>query len=275
MNVITRYFGCKLLALRLASGALCLLLAPAVFAAELYTVSCPAGSYLVGFEGRAGAWLDRVTPVCAAWVPTEGKLDAPRPLRDQAIGESGGGDPVSRLCPAGWAVGGHYTIFSARDPRVVHSIEFTCLPIDGDTSQAVPRSFGSKSEGATVDHIDTLFVGEGCPTGTLASGIKGISGLFVDTLFLTCSEAKLVKSKPLGKLRSPPPSALSTTVDGASMKSIQAPRAKPLGKVGSAPPAAKEDPVICQRARAARGKVNPTTQAALDAQCRNAGGTPD
>lgn len=50
-------------------------------------------------------------------------------------------------------------------------------------------------------------------------------------------------------------------------------RPKALGKLRPNPSVV--DPPICQRARAARGKFNAATQAALDTQCRNAGGTPE
>lgn len=257
--------------------------APAAFAASAYRVECPAGSYVVGFEGRAGAWVDQITPVCAAWKPSEGRFGDPQPQSDRVIGESNGGDPDSRLCPSGWAVGGTYTPYYARSPHVLHSIEFTCLPSDDNTTQTVPRSFGSTSEGA-VPPLLTPSALYTCPAGTLAVGILGHSGLFVDSLELICGEAVLEheqQGKPLGKVRpkpSQPPLLSSTPNEQLSsqppeLRSLGKVRPNPLGKVRPNPPAV--DPPICQRARAALGKFNAATQAALDTQCRNAGGNPE
>ena len=33
-----------------------------------FRAECPKGSYLVGLDGRAGAWVDRIAPVCAPWL---------------------------------------------------------------------------------------------------------------------------------------------------------------------------------------------------------------
>src|SRR5262245_48957572 len=40
-------------------------------------VDCEAGSYVIGFSGRAGDWLDNISALCAHWNSDTGSLQPP------------------------------------------------------------------------------------------------------------------------------------------------------------------------------------------------------
>ena len=61
---------------------------------------CPKGSYLVGLKGRAGAWVDRIAPICAPWLPA--KLTFGAPTIGEYHGTSRGGIERERIC---WGFG--------------------------------------------------------------------------------------------------------------------------------------------------------------------------
>jgi hypothetical protein len=181
-----------------------------------YRVDCPAGSYLSGFHGRAGAWIDNMAIACSPWLARERKIGEPEVLADQMIGRSGGGEETSASCPAGWVVSGGYTprFSDWDDDRVLlHSIEFSCTPMQIEPEQHVPRAFGSDSPLANMDRRWPGHPGTACPAGEFATGIHGRSGLFVDTFGMICREpptellcaaGRLVCGKPI-KPKKPDP----------------------------------------------------------------------
>src|SRR5262245_3105838 len=66
-----------------------------------YRAVCDEGSYVVGLDARAGAFIDRMQVICAHW---NGKaFDSGRALPTQA-GDSNGGEPRQIVCPEGAAV---------------------------------------------------------------------------------------------------------------------------------------------------------------------------
>src|SRR6185295_14224386 len=76
-------------------------------AADDFTLECPAGSYMTGFEGYAGAWIDAMRIKCARWNEDSDKLDPPIKTRSM-VGRSGGGHETKAECPEGWFVAGGY-----------------------------------------------------------------------------------------------------------------------------------------------------------------------
>jgi hypothetical protein len=154
-----------------------------------YRVECPAGSYLSGFSGRAGAWIDNMAIACSPWLNHERKIGEPEVLADRMIGNSLGGEETSASCPAGWVVSGEYTPrFSDwnDDGVLVHSIEFNCTPMAIEPEQHVPRAFGSHSPLENMYRRWPWHPGTACPFGEFATGIHGRSGLFVDTFGVIC-----------------------------------------------------------------------------------------
>lgn len=183
-----------------------------------YRVECARGSYITGFAGRAGAWIDSMMIVCSPWRARERKLGEPEILADQLVGRSGGGEETSASCPAGWVVSGAYTPrFSDWDDDSVllHSIEFNCTPPEFSPERRVPRAFGSDWSLAKMDRRWPGHPGTACPAGEFATGIHGRSGHFVDTFGLICgappdavlcAAGRLICSTPV-KPKKPDPAA--------------------------------------------------------------------
>ena len=109
-----------------------------------FRVACPGGSFMTGFEGHTGAWIDHFRIVCASFDASTRQLTNPRPVA-RTIGVSGGGGPSSASCPSGWAISGiHYQETKGDGPsNVGHSIGFTCAATVG--TEKVPRHFGPLS----------------------------------------------------------------------------------------------------------------------------------
>ena len=62
------------------------------------TYSCAAGSFLVGFQGHTGNWIDEFQPICAPWDPVHQRLGAQ--VAGDAFGNINGGSPnlSSAIC---------------------------------------------------------------------------------------------------------------------------------------------------------------------------------
>src|SRR5690606_17924296 len=68
--------------------------------------TCPAGSALIGFRGRAGALIDQLTLTCAPLVITAAmdgtwSIAAGAPVDLPAVGDNGGAPFPQTNCPAG------------------------------------------------------------------------------------------------------------------------------------------------------------------------------
>lgn len=241
---------------------------------------CPAGTYLIGLQARIGDDIDAIGPICAQPLTTGEIVGVSRP---QAFGGAGG-TAREAICPQSAPfVRSMFVSAEGDDTVVLNGVVITCGPLTGPLPRAVDGYNRLALNGPTYRPSQGLFVTDGaksasgtaeCPSHMAPAGVHGRAGAMVDALGLICGGAAATRPKALGKVGSAEPvSAAAASIDAVRTESVQLPAAKRLGKVRSNPPAA-EDPVVCQRARSARGKVNPTTQAALDTQCRNAGGTP-
>lgn len=158
-----------------------------------YRIECGAGSYLTGFSGRAGTWVDTMAIACSPWLNKERALGDAFLVEDAWVGSSGGGDSTETHCPVGWVIAGsHRLIFSEwENSGLFHSIEFDCRPPDLQSDQRVGRTFGSSSPSAVRRRENDMATGRYgvCPPGEFATGIQGRSGLFVDALGLICRSA--------------------------------------------------------------------------------------
>jgi hypothetical protein len=149
-----------------------------------YRILCPTNSFMTGFEGKAGGWIDQLDIVCANWKDPPGTFTASVP-RNIRIGDSPGGDPKKAVCPEGWVMGGPQNIHFAQEPIAIHSIEITCRPIGNDTGEFTTLSFGSSS---TITYgfahwDDATLV---CPDGEIPKGIFGRAGFYIDALGFVC-----------------------------------------------------------------------------------------
>ena len=159
-----------------------------------FRVACPGGSFMTGFEGRTGGWIDSFRIVCASFDANARQLTNPLSVA-KTIGVSGGGGPSSASCPSGWGISGiKYQETKGDGPsNVGHSIGFTCAATVGP--EIVARHFGplstpeARSRPGTV--LGTNFGSpplepSQCPGGEFAIGLHGQSGKFVDAVGLIC-----------------------------------------------------------------------------------------
>ena len=159
-----------------------------------FTLACADGSYLTGFEGRIGAWIDKVTIYCAKW--NDIQLDVSASMGAKGFpGWSDKGNPADVSCPRGWLIAGPWSTRYTRDDDilVLHSIAFNCRPPPGaEQADLAEVKFGSafpvkRRKGAH----DDLFkdTDSECPDDEVATGIEGRSGLYVDLLRILCGPA--------------------------------------------------------------------------------------
>jgi uncharacterized protein YraI len=162
-------------------------------------VDCEPGSYVVGFTGRAGSWLDQISLLCGRWDDKSGVLQSPANAKvSEPFGDSTGGEALTETCPDGWAVSGYDyrvtqkslspletgTVTPKRfKTQFVHSIRFYCRPAIAGSGEAIRKTIGSWSEGYVTRFYGTWE----CPRRELATGMHGRTGLFVDKFGLVCN----------------------------------------------------------------------------------------
>jgi hypothetical protein len=166
--------------------------------AEPIKIECWEGSYLTGFHGRAGHWIDTMSITCARWNPERSRLDQPVRTTPGLVGQSGGGEPIEDQCPRGSAVAGGYSYDYVRsdEGEVLHHINFNCRPVGGEGEVETHR-FGSNSSEEIVFRPASR---RQCADGELATGIDARHGLFIFEWHLICKpgpKAVLV-TKPVG-----------------------------------------------------------------------------
>ncbi|HEY6124202.1 MAG TPA: hypothetical protein VIV63_06100, partial [Steroidobacteraceae bacterium] len=219
-----------------------------------YFARCALGEILNGVELRTGDDVDAIRPICA--VAYSKAVIGPRIPYPQSFGGTGG--VVTRLvCPDNApAIAGMFVASEGEDTEVVNNIWLYCseaLPTLAKPDYPSAR-FDGEEIGRTRDGwlarllafpAKTIFLDphmHHCPAGLVPVGINGRSGIWLDSLGLTC-----------GVLHIAPP-------DPNAVKSI--------GRVGS-PSAPRPARHICDAARDARARNSPAAPN-LEAQCRAA-----
>lgn len=168
-----------------------------------FTLRCPAGSYVVGMEGRYGAWLDAIAPVCAPLTPA-GDFGS-RTSMPLAGGTGGGWGSGS--CPPGQAIGHLTYSATATSPSYVDEMTSTCGYFHDLAGGEF--DFGARQESSRG--LGVFFAAPfrtGCSLGQLAVGFYGRAGAYVDALGLICDEPPTA----------PPPVASAPAFDPARMQ---------------------------------------------------------
>ena len=178
---------------------------------------CSPGSYLVGIDGKTGAWVDRIAPICAPWQRNSQTLG--RPSIGRSRGDSNGGISLHRTCrKAGvnnLAVQSWTMLFLRSDNRqyLVRYIAAHCVSLTGsdDTSfwDFGPHTLAETRRGP----YGQLPPDQTCPAGEVAIGMRIRSGLFIDGLGLICG---------------PTPIKLATNVNPLAVKPEIATKVNPL-----------------------------------------------
>jgi hypothetical protein len=215
----------------------------------LFRAECRAGSYLVGFAGRAGDWIDRLSIACAPW--GSGQL-GPIEVHEGYFGESAGGGEAFAFCPDGAVVGPRhrkrYTGFQGTQATVLlHAIFFDCTPVVDGAVGWTGMMFGSSSDVTSPGSVPAPQDWDSCPEGELAIGIHGYEGLFIDALGLVCGPGPV----DVASLPPPPPPPSTGPVSRLPDDLILAP-----GGTAPAPtPPAAEDPTSSLFACAGGGNM--------------------
>jgi len=145
---------------------------------------CGPGRALVGIRGYTGVWIDNVQAVCAR-VDARGVFDA-RPEGPVF----GGSRPINNAysCPSGTVAAGLWVMSNENNPHL-GSIRTACVDFSTrnfvDYEYFVTDARGMRGTGRSVYPI-----GQKCPAGTVAIGIRGRVSDFVDAFGLTCGTPK-------------------------------------------------------------------------------------
>jgi uncharacterized protein DUF4189 len=143
---------------------------------------CDKGEYVVGFKGRVGAWIDRLSPLCA---PLLGLKRTPQMGSAKAKGAFGGsgGSPAQVECGGGLIAGIEITL--TNNNRMVYEIKFDCSAVQPNGSTAVVPAEAGKRFGGEASLPQKRIKNE-CPAGEAAKGIQANWGQHVNAIGLIC-----------------------------------------------------------------------------------------
>jgi hypothetical protein len=186
------------------SGLVGLIAAPAVArtvfpaqggAGEIHNaVECDKGEYIVGFKGRVGAWIDRLTPLCAPLLDKKHNLDMGSAKSKGTFGGSGG-SPAEVECGDTLITGIQFSL--TNDNRMVYEILFGCSVLHDNGTTAVIEARGEKRFGGVGPRLNVLIKNE-CPAGEAATGIQANWGQHVNAIGLICGAIRIPKDKDEG-----------------------------------------------------------------------------
>jgi hypothetical protein len=152
-----------------------------------FRFTCDKGAYLVGMRARMGDWVDQLRPVCAPWLPERRRFGATSV--GIAIGDSKGGNrDIPGTCFPGFAISrldGTLVVGNHAESKFVGGLSVHCQTAEPPVARHALDFGYALSFGATSTPTFDL----DCPSGELAVGLHGRSGLFVDALGLVCAPA--------------------------------------------------------------------------------------
>ncbi|MEJ0098030.1 MAG: hypothetical protein WDM84_09050 [Bauldia sp.] len=151
-----------------------------------FSAQCPAGTYVVGFRGRSGSWIDQLAPICDIVLGTRDLTQ----LGSNPYGGGGGGEFAPQICPRGavlrWL--GFDEAQASVGQYVVDNISASCFdPLaqhETVTSQGSLDGINIWTEGGAP--VTDFPRQEECRDGDLATGIRGRADAYVFELGLIC-----------------------------------------------------------------------------------------
>jgi hypothetical protein len=268
-----------------------------------FKAPCPIGQNLAGFELRAADDVDAIRPVCVtSYGPVATK--APAGPTDSPWYGGPGGRVQSLLCPAATPIViGLDIVAEGVDTIVVNNIHLFCgRAVPSQTLQPYPSAvfdgpLAKESINIGVDGSRRSFSShQECPSGQLAVGIHGRSGVWLDSMGLICDAPRIVAA-PAGRVATlgrnpnpqdassaPPMSICQQAADARARHSPAAPNLEAqcqasgshvnsLGRTdpGSAAQSSGTPTSVCDAAIAARER-NSSAAPSLEAECRKIGG---
>lgn len=147
-----------------------------------FRLLCPPDSYLSGFNGRSGDYVDRLQLVCAHWNGQD--LDSVQ-FPEAFVGLSRGGRSQQAICPEQHVVHGADFSTLASDNALLDEFSFECIFLKRPAPNGPRLNFTS-----TGSRGGWSFGGESgwnfCPQNEVAVGIYGKSGDFIDRIGIVC-----------------------------------------------------------------------------------------
>ena len=150
-----------------------------------FTLACPSGMAMVGVNGRYGAWVDAIAPICAIWVPgsrTLGSID-----EQPGTGGGGGGRGWMRCEGRQGVAVGLWVWQAANEDRSVGRVLLECGQYEDPRRRANNLPGGALAFG---ESIGGPRVELRCGPGEVAVGLYGRSGAFVDRVGLLCQRSR-------------------------------------------------------------------------------------
>ena len=154
-----------------------------------FRAECPKGAYLVGLQGKAGEWVDRVATLCAPWLHASQAFGSASV--GPSFGDSRGGNVTFGNCNKGnirnqAVLSVSVTLIRGNNP-FVNNVAAQCIAL-GTPAPPSNFVFGSSSppSGSLLKDPTVGPWKQTCPAGEVASGIHGRAGLFLDAVGLIC-----------------------------------------------------------------------------------------
>lgn len=149
-----------------------------------FRASCPSGMVMVGINGRHGAWVDAVAPICAIW--TNRRLD---PIEFQpGTGGAGGGTGYMSCAGSRGAVVALWVWPVHRDNRrLIGRIVLECGDYTMPTRRVNKRAGGADGFGQAAEGERVALR---CGPREVAVGLYGRSGAFLDRVGLLCEQSR-------------------------------------------------------------------------------------
>jgi hypothetical protein len=155
---------------------------------------CPAGQYLTGIKGHAGAWTDEVQIVCQRIYGQPDPRDPSRMVRyyffDSRLAYlgaprgGGGGGPIDALCPQSEVIG--LFTFMTNENRQVKAFTLTCNGKNGGDEFYVQFNLSRATVSLNYNFHSDAPGRQRCPTGEVGVGVRGRYGQDVNALSLIC-----------------------------------------------------------------------------------------
>ncbi len=153
---------------------------------------CPAGQYLIGIRGHAGAWTDEVQIVCERiYQPNPG--DSPLmsgsdlALHNLYFGAprgGGGGGPISAFCPQSEVVG--LFPYMTDGNRQVKAFTLTCNAKNRSPEFYVQFNLSRSTVSINYNSHSDAPGRQRCPSGEVGVGLRGRYGQDVNAISLIC-----------------------------------------------------------------------------------------
>ena len=153
--------------------------------------ACPAGTYLAGFTGRDGAWMDALGILCA---PFDGSQFGPASPAGGLYGKLNGGSPFDSVaCQPGTAI--NYIIWNmTQAPSAGHvdNILFGCAGPSGPGSQF--WIYSDEPGGFYIGNTAEKYESDCSGPGNFASGITVRGSTSIEGLDLDCAQINIGKT---------------------------------------------------------------------------------